>query len=499
MNPALGTPQTVTPQVNQFAACRVSRGRRADADEAAAADAGTRAHAAMAPSKLKDFIQTVRACKVRRTHGKATRSGARSGALTAVCTRPSQRGRLSSQTAAEEREAIAKESATIRTSFKDDNNDYRHRNVAKLLYIHMLGMTLFLQGRRAHCRRLMFRAAQTAQAAAAAGIRIPGPVRPGGMCEARGVAQVCRQAARLPGHHAPAGREPGGPDARDQLAQKVRRRGRRYSVHAEKAQHALTPARRRLHAAARCAASDLNHPNVYVNGLALATLGNISSQEMARDLATEVEKLIGSQSAYVRKKVAHARALHAGPLPGRGSREWGTASCFRDASQAYLCAVRIIRKVPELYENFVARAKNVFQERNHATLLTGLTLIQELLHVDPSLVEQFRSVRRGRHYIRSGLRRVRSHAHARRGGGKSRWLAAGTGRAGPDQADEGAQHGVGLLGARDRRHRRPVPPGTPAALDLDSRGEGKRCSPSRGAAVAQLRALHREHRSRFCG
>jgi len=63
-------------------------------------------------------------------------------------------------------------------------------------------------------------------------------------------------------------------------------------------------------------------------------------------------------------------------------------------SQAYLCAVRIIRKVPELYENFVGRAKNVFQERNHATLLTGLTLIQELLHVDPSLVEQFRSVRR---------------------------------------------------------------------------------------------------------
>jgi AP-1 complex subunit gamma-1 len=50
----------------------------------------------------------------------------------------------------------------------------------------------------------------------------------------------------------------------------------------------------------------MNHPNVYVNGLALCTLGNISSQEMARDLATEVEKLMGSQSAYVRKK---ARAL----------------------------------------------------------------------------------------------------------------------------------------------------------------------------------------------
>ena len=43
---------------------------------------------------------------------------------------------------------------------------------------------------------------------------------------------------------------------------------------------------------------------------------------MARDLASEVDKLIGSQSSYVRKK-------------------------------AYLCAVRIIRKVPELHENFL--------------------------------------------------------------------------------------------------------------------------------------------------
>jgi AP-1 complex subunit gamma-1 len=43
------------------------------------------------------------------------------------------------QTAAEEREAIAKESAVIRTSFKEENQDHRHRSVGKLLYIHMLG------------------------------------------------------------------------------------------------------------------------------------------------------------------------------------------------------------------------------------------------------------------------------------------------------------------------------------------------------------------------
>ena len=56
--------------------------------------------------KLRDLIKSVRSCK----------------------------------TAAEERAIITKESALIRTAFKsEDNPEYRHRNVAKLLYIHMLG------------------------------------------------------------------------------------------------------------------------------------------------------------------------------------------------------------------------------------------------------------------------------------------------------------------------------------------------------------------------
>jgi AP-1 complex subunit gamma-1 len=55
--------------------------------------------------KLRDLIRTVRACK----------------------------------TAAEERAVITKESALIRTAFKDESTEFRHRNVAKLLYIHMLG------------------------------------------------------------------------------------------------------------------------------------------------------------------------------------------------------------------------------------------------------------------------------------------------------------------------------------------------------------------------
>jgi AP-1 complex subunit gamma-1 len=44
---------------------------------------------------------------------------------------------------------------------------------------------------------------------------------------------------------------------------------------------------------------------MYTVGLALCTLGNIASAEMARDLCEEVERLLGSSNAYIRKKVSH--------------------------------------------------------------------------------------------------------------------------------------------------------------------------------------------------
>ena len=46
------------------------------------------------------------------------------------------------KTAQEERAVIAKECALIRTAFKDHTLAVRHRNVAKLLFIHMLGATV---------------------------------------------------------------------------------------------------------------------------------------------------------------------------------------------------------------------------------------------------------------------------------------------------------------------------------------------------------------------
>lgn len=47
----------------------------------------------------------------------------------------------------------------------------------------------------------------------------------------------------------------------------------------------------------------MNHSNMYVVGLGLCTFANIASEEMSRDLANEIEKLLGSSNTYIRKKV----------------------------------------------------------------------------------------------------------------------------------------------------------------------------------------------------
>ncbi|KAF4704945.1 AP-1 complex subunit gamma-like 2, partial [Perkinsus olseni] len=43
------------------------------------------------------------------------------------------------KTQSEEKAVVAREGAMIRQSFKDGDPDHRSRNVAKLVYIHMLG------------------------------------------------------------------------------------------------------------------------------------------------------------------------------------------------------------------------------------------------------------------------------------------------------------------------------------------------------------------------
>jgi AP-1 complex subunit gamma-1 len=113
--------------------------------------------------------------------------------------------------------------------------------------------------------------------------------------------------------------------------------------------------------------SDLGHSNQYVVGLALCTLGNIASIEMSRDLFPEVENLISTANPYIRRKAA-------------------------------LCAMRICRKVPDLQEHFLEKAKLLLQDRNHGVLLCGLTLITSMCEADEAeggeegIVDMFRPV-----------------------------------------------------------------------------------------------------------
>jgi AP-1 complex subunit gamma-1 len=96
--------------------------------------------------------------------------------------------------------------------------------------------------------------------------------------------------------------------------------------------------------------SDLNHSNQYIAGLALCALGSICSPEMSRDLGGEVERLMKSSNPYLKKKVTlnYRKLIHKN-------------ICF----QAVLCAVRIIRKVPEQFDVFQNSVRSLLSEKNH--------------------------------------------------------------------------------------------------------------------------------------
>ena len=123
--------------------------------------------------------------------------------------------------------------------------------------------------------------------------------------------------------------------------------------------------------------NDLNHSNQFVVGLALCTLANIASVEMSRDLFPEIETLITTANPYIRRKAA-------------------------------ICAMRICRKVPDLQEHFLAKAKMLLSDRNHGVLLSGLTLVISLCEAEEveggeDVVEMFRPLTSGLVRVLKGL------------------------------------------------------------------------------------------------
>ncbi|CAH8253370.1 unnamed protein product [Arabidopsis lyrata] len=210
-------------------------------------------------TRLRDMIRAIRACK----------------------------------TAADERAVVRKECADIRALINEDDPHDRHRNLAKLMFIHMLGYpTHFGQ---MECLKLIA--------------------------------------------------SPGFPEKRIGYLGLMLLLDERQEV---------------LMLVTNSLKQDLNHSNQYVVGLALCALGNICSAEMARDLAPEVERLIQFRDPNIRKKAA-------------------------------LCSTRIVRKVPDLAENFVNAAASLLKEKHHGVLITGVQLCYELCTISDEALEYFRT------------------------------------------------------------------------------------------------------------
>ncbi|CAL0331505.1 unnamed protein product [Lupinus luteus] len=209
-------------------------------------------------TRLRDMIRAIRACK----------------------------------TASEERAVVRKECAAIRASINENDQDYRHRNLAKLMFIHMLGYpTHFGQ---MECLKLIA--------------------------------------------------SPGFPEKRIGYLGLMLLLDERQEV---------------LMLVTNSLKQDLNHTNQYIVGLALCALGNICSAEMARDLAPEVERLLQFRDPNIRKKAA-------------------------------LCSIRIIKKVPDLAENFINPAIALLREKHHGVLITAVQLCTDLCKINAEALEHIR-------------------------------------------------------------------------------------------------------------
>eukprot|EP00611_Tribonema_gayanum_P016853 TRINITY_DN2929_c0_g1_i3.p1 TRINITY_DN2929_c0_g1~~TRINITY_DN2929_c0_g1_i3.p1 ORF type:complete len:200 (+),score=72.05 TRINITY_DN2929_c0_g1_i3:189-788(+) len=181
--------------------------------------------------KLKELIRAVRACK----------------------------------TAAAERSVVSQELALIRTAFKEEQLEYRNRNVAKLLFMHMLGYPSHFG--QMECIKLITSPEFTDKRIGYLGLMLL-------LTEKEEVLMLVTNSLKV----------------------------------------------------------DLNSQNPFVVGLALTTVGNLATPDIARDLMMDVDRHLQSNNPYLRKKAA-------------------------------LCTIRILQKNPDHVEDFAERIVGVLKDR----------------------------------------------------------------------------------------------------------------------------------------
>lgn len=93
--------------------------------------------------------------------------------------------------------------------------------------------------------------------------------------------------------------------------------------------------------------------------LGLTAIAEISTEDMCRELYQEVKRLMRSSSSYIKKK-------------------------------AILAAIRIIKNIPDTIEDFIEEIDILINEHSHSIQLATLTLVYEILKVDPSTIKHMR-------------------------------------------------------------------------------------------------------------
>ncbi|XP_061444860.1 LOW QUALITY PROTEIN: AP-1 complex subunit gamma-like 2 [Rhineura floridana] len=195
------------------------------------------------------------------------------------------------RTQAEERELVQRESAKIRGAFRGDEPDTRASNLAKLLYIHILGY----------------------------------PAHFGQM--------ECLKLIASHRFH----------------EKRIGYLGAALLLDEKQDTHLLLT---------NSIKNDLLHSSAWVQGLALSTLGSLGSVAMLRDLAGEVIQLARAGQPSVRRK-------------------------------AVVCAVHVIRKVPDLIDLFTQIGEQLLTERSHGILHGAVMLIAEMCQQSLQALEHF--------------------------------------------------------------------------------------------------------------